>query len=120
MDNATIGIAAGNALPDVNEASFDADEIQKKIAELLQPVVEAFEAIKEAILKVFRVIGEAIKNLVDKLLTPYAQAAAAHPRWYHLAKHARKRRTRNKWENALWKEALSTASTHWEISERNS
>ncbi len=83
------------------EQMNEINALRARIAELVEPIIEAFckasEAFKEAV--------AAIAGYASPYRQHYAQAAAAHPRWHHLANHASRGRTRNKWTNALWREA---------------
>lgn len=76
----------------------------------LQPspeVVEAFERVKKAVAGLVKAIMEAIKPLVDWIVNNIKKIWGAivsglvPGKWLHLAKHAKKARTRKKYRNRI-------------------
>lgn len=57
---------------------------------------------REVIAKVAAAAGQAMSNLLDSMM----YHANDNPKWWHLYKHAKKRRTRKKYRNRLMKQLL--------------
>lgn len=85
--------------PDTAAALLDA--ITPRIAELWESVKswinEAAKALGKFMAAIGKAAAEAVNNLVDAML----YNANDHPKWWHLYKHAKKRRTRKKYRRLL-------------------
>lgn len=75
--------------------------------ETMQQILEAFDHVAEAVKEMARALMEAFKPIIDwakKTAERFMEALAAGivPRkWLHLAKHAKKARTRKKYRNRI-------------------
>ena len=75
--------------------------------ETMQQILEAFDRVAEAVKEMARALMEAFKPIIDwakKTAERFMEALAAGivPRkWLHLAKHAKKARTRKKYRNRI-------------------
>lgn len=75
--------------------------------ETMQQILEAFDRVAEAVKEMARALMEALKPIIDwakKTAERFMEALAAGivPRkWLHLAKHAKKARTRKKYRNRI-------------------
>lgn len=75
--------------------------------ETMQQILEAFGRVAEAVKEMARALMEALKPIIDwakKTVERFMEALAAGivPRkWLHLAKHAKKARTRKKYRNRI-------------------
>ena len=75
--------------------------------ETMQQILEAFDRVAEAVKEMARALMEAFKPIIDwakKTAERFIEALAAGivPRkWLHLAKHAKKARTRKKYRNRI-------------------
>jgi hypothetical protein len=73
----------------------------------MQQILEAFDWVAEAVKEMARALMEAFKPIIDwakKTAERFMEALAAGivPRkWLHLAKHAKKARTRKKYRNRI-------------------
>lgn len=85
--------------PDTAAALLDA--ITPRIVELWESVKswinEAAKALGKFMAAIGKAAAEAVNNLVDAML----YNANDHPKWWHLYKHAKKRRTRKKYRRLL-------------------
>ena len=75
--------------------------------ETMQQILEAFDRVAEAVKEMARALMEAFKPIIDwakKTAERFMEALAAGVvprRWLHLAKHAKKARTRKKYRNRI-------------------
>lgn len=85
--------------PDTAAALLDA--IAPRIVKLWESVKswinEAAKALRKFMAAIGKAAAEAVNNLVDAML----YNANDHPKWWHLYKHAKKRRTRKKYRRLL-------------------
>lgn len=75
--------------------------------ETMQQILKAFDRVAEAVKEMARALMEAFKPIIDwakKTAGRFMEALAAGVvprRWLHLAKHAKKARTRKKYRNRI-------------------
>ncbi len=76
--------------------------------ETMQQILEAFDRVAEAVKEMARALMEAFKPIIDwakKTAERFIEALAAgivpRRKWLHLAKHAKKARTRKKYRNRI-------------------
>ena len=85
----------------------------------LDAELEAFDWVAEAVKEIARALMEALKPAIDWALKTAerfigALAAGIVPRkWLHLAKHAKKARTRKKYHNRIRRAVFAALAAEW-------
>lgn len=92
------------AQPDIG-LHIDPDTMQQ-IVDTLHEIGEKLKELAEAILKALRAAAEWAARTARRFLESIA-AGVVPGKWLHLAKHAKKARTRKKYRRRIWKALIA-------------
>lgn len=83
--------------------------------EALERLAQAAREVCERILEAFRELAKELSkiwgNITDSFMDYMLWVVNDNPKWWHLYKHAKKRRTRKKYRNRLMRQLLSIQRT---------